>query len=772
MKNPRFQWLAVLLMLFSSCQLPFDILTSENESVAPAQESYELALDDNGKAAALYGLGRSYYTEKNYAAAIDAFNRILGQYPGSGVTAEAYFMVAECYFDIDEYQLAADSYAKYVQLNPGVIDNYALTLAGDASFDAGNFSQAIYHYQTAQQADPPGNASYINLQIGKSYEGLEDFTTAIQYYMTTHETAEEDYSKSTANLLAGQAYLKLELEEKANYRLMESVIQFPTTYDSYTALTILINNGVEVNDFYRGLVDYYYARDYDPTVFDFAIQAFDRYITSNPDNNDGSVYYFKGLSHYYNDEPRDAVREYDTLIQNFPGNPYWPAAWDEKAYVQWAVLEEYTNAAETYLAFVSTTPTSPEAAQYLYEAGRVFERSGNLESAAATWQRLMNEYPSDEISYRGLFMAGISYFRLSQYEEALSIFQRSLVLGTNPAERAKSYLWIGKCHQSLGNEEDAANAWDLGKLADPTDYYSIRSGQLQDGIEPYTIEEGYDLGYALELERPEAEVWLISTFSLDPGLDLSTLGEVAENIHIKRLEAFWNLGLIDEANREANLLRAEFQLDIVQSYSLMNHLLSLHLYQPAIYICRNILDMAGMDDLSSLSAPIFFTHVRFGAYFREMLVPISIEYDLHPLILYSLVRLESLFNPYIGSSAGAIGLAQLLPSTGKENADILSWPPNYSEDDLLKAEINLSLGAFYLKRLKDGFNGNLQYALAAYNGGIYFVSFSDQNWIDKSQGDPDLFLEVIPENKKETQDYLKIITEFLNIYQLVYSRPQ
>jgi len=101
-----------------------------------------------------------------------------------------------------------------------------------------------------------------------------------------------------------------------------------------------------------------------------------------------------------------------------------------------------------------------------------------------------------------------------------------------------------------------------------------------------------------------------------------------------------------------------------------------------------------------------------------------------------------------------------------------SWPPNYSEDDLLKAEINLSLGAFYLKRLKDGFNGNLQYALAAYNGGIYFVSFSDQNWIDKSQGDLDLFLEVIPENKKETQDYLKIITEFLNIYQLVYSRPQ
>lgn len=732
------------------------------------QESFESSNDENERAKALYGLGRSYYVEKNYPAAIDAFNRIIGQYPHSEAWADAYFMVAECYFDIQEYQQAADAYIKYIELNPGPIDNYALTLAGDASMAAGNFEQAIFNYQAALQADPPGNTAYLNLQIGKAYAGREDLTTAIQYYLNIYEITEEDFTKSTANLLAGQAYLELGLEEEAYARFMESVIQFPTAFDSYTALTILVNQGVPVNDYYRGLVDYYYARDHDPAVFDSAIQAFERYLASNPDNNDGSVHFFKGLSHYYSGEPRNAVAEYDTLIQNYPGNVYWSAAWDEKAFVQWAELGEYSNAAQTYLSFISAAPTSPEAAQYLYEAGRTYERAGNLEEAAATWQRLMNEYPSADISYHSLFLAGISYYRLAQYERALSIFQRSLVLGTTAVEKAKSYLWIGKCHQAMGQAEDADNAWELGGLADPTDYYSIRSTQLLEGEELFSVNEFYDLGYDLEIERAEAEAWLITTFNLPAGTELNHPGELVDNIRVKRMEAFWEVGLYNEAINEADLLRAEIQTDVIQSYRLMNYLLSLQLYQPAIYVCRNILNMASLDDLSSLSVPIYFTHIRFGAYFRELIVPIAIDYDIHPLILFALVRQESLFNPYIGSAAGARGLAQLMPATAKENVDLLQWPQNYDSDQLYFGEINLTLGAYYLSRMKGYFLENTQAALAAYNAGPGSAGV----WLSQSQNDPDLYLEVIPDTYQETKNYLMQVTEFLNIYQLVYSRPQ
>jgi soluble lytic murein transglycosylase len=62
--------------------------------------------------------------------------------------------------------------------------------------------------------------------------------------------------------------------------------------------------------------------------------------------------------------------------------------------------------------------------------------------------------------------------------------------------------------------------------------------------------------------------------------------------------------------------------------------------------------------------------------------------------------------------------------------------------------------------------GDLQAALVAYNAG----PGNSEAWLALANGDPDLFLEVL--RAQETQNYLMQITEFLNIYKLVYARPQ
>ncbi len=724
------------------------------------QQSFDQAKEVDIRSSAMLGLGKIFYTRRDYISAIDVFNRLLGQYPGTDAAANAYFLIAECYFDSEEFLQAANAYAKFAELKPGLIDNLVRTYQGNAALAGGDYQQAIVAYQAALQSNPPGIASYLNIQIGKAYDYLEDYTTAIQYYMAVYETAQDNSSKATANLLAGQAYQKLGLADEANTRFLDSVIQFPKEFDSFTALSILVNNGIPVNDFYRGLVDYYAGS------YDFAIQAFQRYIDSNPVDNDGSVHYFKGLSHYFNGQPRNAIEEYDALIANYPANPYWSAAWDEKAYVQANKLNEYTNSAETYIGFISSAPDSPDAPTYLFEAGRTYERAGDLDNAAITWQRMMDEYPSSELSYRGLFLAGISYYRLGKFEEAQTVFQRVLVLGTIPSEKAKAYLWLGKTFAALEKPEDAKIAWQLAETADPTDYYSIRAGELIKGQAPLIIEEGIDLGYDLELEKPEAIAWLKTTFKLPEDIDLNGLGDLKTNQHILRMSNFYDLGLFKEAITEAELLRSELQSDVVNSFRLMNFLVEKNLYQPAIYTSRNILTLAGMDELSSLTAPIYFTHIRFGAYFREMIVTIANDYEIPPLLLYALIRQESMFNPFISSSAGASGLSQIMPDTGAENVNLLNWPDNYDTRDLLLGKVNLTLGAFYLDRMRTYLSGNIQAALAAYNAG----PGNSETWLALSNGDPDLFLEVL--RVSETQDYLMQITEFLNIYKLVYARPQ
>ncbi|MBM3137798.1 MAG: tetratricopeptide repeat protein, partial [Chloroflexi bacterium] len=376
------------------------------------QDIYQTDEDENSRAAALFGLGKAYYTRRTYSSAVDAFNRLLGQFPESESAANAYFLLGESYFDMGEYAQAASAYSRFVELNPGEIEDIARYYQGNAALSAGDYNQAIFAYQAALNSASLALTNTLNLQIGKSYTAMGDHTTAVQYYLIVYETAGDDFTKATANLLAGQAYLELGMLDQANARLLDSVYQFPRAFDSYTALSILDRNNVSINPYYRGLVEYY------ASAYAQAIRSLQQYLDSNPEDNDGSVHYFKGLSHYFANQPVNAIAEYDQMINNYPGNPYWPRAWDEKAYVQWAVLGQYNNAAEIYKTFVATAPNSPDAPNFLFEAGRTHERNGDLESAAITWQRLMNEYPSAELSYRGLFLSGISYYRMSRYEEA------------------------------------------------------------------------------------------------------------------------------------------------------------------------------------------------------------------------------------------------------------------------------------------------------------------------------------------------------------------
>jgi soluble lytic murein transglycosylase len=724
------------------------------------QNAYDQSTDSEIKAKALLGIGRSYYIEQSCSSAMDAFNRILGQFASSNSVAPAYFLLGQCYSILDDYGHAKDAFMHYLQLKPGILDGYIYEIIGNDALAAGKYNEAITAFQNALQSNPLSNANSLNLKIGQAYAANQDYNTAIQIYQSIYDNQDSNfYDKASADLLIGQAYLALKMDNQAFTQLMDAVIQFPRAYDSYTSLTILIEHDVPVDNLLKGIVDYYAGQYQD------AIKAFDAYVSGKP-QDDGTVYYYRGLSYYFLNQGNAAIRDYDQLIQNYPNNHFWASAWDEKAYVQWAVLGEYNNAANTLLEYISRAPKSSEAPGYLFEAGRILERNDDLENAAKTWLRSMDEFPNDASSYHALFLAGITQFRLGKYDDALTIFRRCAVLTSDSGEKAASYLWIGKSFQAKNDPGNARSFWQQAQRADPTNYYGIRAGELIDGLTPLSINALYDFGYDLNYERPEAESWVRNTFKLPNNEDLSGLGELATDIRIQRGEEYWQFGLYSQSSVQFESVEKDMASDPANTYRLINFFYSIGLYRPAINACRNLLNLAGMDDLSSLSAPIFFTHIRFGAYFRKEVVQTTNDENLNPLVLYALLRQESLFEPFITSSAGAQGLGQIMPATGKEISDQMGYPPNYSKEDLTRANVSIVFAAYYLARQQRYFNGDLFAALAAYNAG----AGSSKAWKDLSQNDPDLFLEII--RTEETQTYLKQIIEFLNVYKLVYTHPQ
>jgi soluble lytic murein transglycosylase len=161
-------------------------------------------------------------------------------------------------------------------------------------------------------------------------------------------------------------------------------------------------------------------------------------------------------------------------------------------------------------------------------------------------------------------------------------------------------------------------------------------------------------------------------------------------------------------------------------------------------------------------APPYFTHVRYGLYYSDLIVPAAQKTGFDPLLLFSVVRQESLFEGFVSSTAGARGLMQIVPGTGAGIADALRWPLYYDASKLYRPNVSITFGAYYLAQGRNSVDGDLYAALAAYNGGLG----NALDWKQLSQGDPDLFLESV--RFEESRSYIRSIYEIYVIYRRLY----
>ena len=131
-------------------------------------------------------------------------------------------------------------------------------------------------------------------------------------------------------------------------------------------------------------------------------------------------------------------------------------------------------------------------------------------------------------------------------------------------------------------------------------------------------------------------------------------------------------------------------------------------------------------ETSSLSNTVSKTKDAIMGYIKEA----SERHGVEEKLIKALIKQESGFNPNAVSSAGALGLMQLMPSTAKY----------LGVQDALNPKENIEGGVKYLKQMLDKYNGNKILALAAYNAG--------PGAVDKYDGVPPY---------KETQNYVRAV---------------
>jgi len=728
-------------------------ISSYEDTLARAQTPEE-------GSAALLGLGKVFIQKGDYQKALDYLRLLVASYPESDIIHKAYFALAETYTALDRDLEAADAYTLYLNRRPGILDSYMQHKRGNALSAAGESIKAIEAYQAAIAAGSGDDLYTLQLKIGQEYAKLKDFNTAIVIYNDVYTQTGNDYAKARADYLLGLAYLELGQNNLAEAAFKDAVIQYPLSFDSYLGLIEIVNNDFVINDLDRGLVDYYAGQ------YSYAVEAFDRYLAISEAEDRGTALYFKGFSLRGMGRHEEALIAWSELIEKYPDHAYWVQAWEFKAYLLWFNLGRYDEASQVLQNFVQSNPYQPRAAEFLYDAGRVEEMAGDLETASVLWKRVFDEYPTSAYGNLSLFKSAICQVRLSAYNTALSRFYTYRDASQDFEELSQALFWIGKVHQIQGNTGAAETAWREAANADPTGYYSERARDLLQGREPFTPPQDYDIGIDVLVEKEEAQAWIKETFSIPPETNLDSLGLLAEDPRIIRGTELWELDLYSEARAEFEALRNEVSFDPISSYRLANYYLDLGLYRPAIFASRQVLTAAGMDNAQTMNAPIYFNHIRFGTFYSDLVIPAGQEYGFHPLLLFSVIWQESLFEGFVRSTAGARGLMQIIPSTGAEQAGEDGWPPDYSDEDLYRPFVSVKLGTSYLAFLRSYFDGDMYATLASYNAGGGNAGI----WLDEAGGDPDLFVEII--RFSETQTYIKSISEIFAIYRRIYSRTQ
>lgn len=676
----------------------------------------------------------------------------------TAILAKANYIHAQCASEAGITDKVIDSLDKYIAYKPDtpLLSKVYLQTAY-AYQELEDFEMFRRYINRAEAYNQSSLSEYVKLDYAASFVSEGNYDEAVSRLIDLYNLSTDENIKAASDYYLGSAYEAMGLRDQAIARYQDGVNSFPRSYYSYLMLLWLIDNSQNVNEYQRGLINYYVGQ------YALANDAFRRYVKNEP-GNDGSSWYFIGLCQMNLADYEGAITSFSRLIDEYPDNRYYVSAWDEKAYVQWTYLERYRPAANTLTDYVRRHPDQADSASFLYEAGRILERGNYLTDAAKTWARLIDEYPLYENSKKALFNAAICTYRTGDYEASLAYLNRLLLVSGIPEDQAQANFWMAKIYQKRGDSYNQQKYLDRAAEQSRTGYYSLRAAELSAGNSYLSCSDDYDLNVDLESERQVADQWMMLTFGLDTN-DLKDNSDYKyDPDYLEGLE-YYALGDYYRASVSFETVQEKLMEQPKASYVFLDEMLDLKMYNVCAYTSRQILTAAGLyEDDRTLDVPNYFNHIRFGTWYQDYVRDAYNIYDISPFILYALMKQESMYNPWVTSAAGARGLMQIMPETGAEIAKTLHWPPNYRESDLNRVPVAVNFGAQYLKRVFTYFNYNAAAMLAAYNGG----SGNTQKWLNLSTNDPDLLFEII--RFQETRNYVQNVYRNTKIYNQLYAK--
>ena len=409
-------------------------------------------------------------------------------------------------------------------------------------------------------------------------------------------------------------------------------------------------------------------------------------------------------------------------------------------------------------------PASPWLEQALYSAGNTYLLKRDNDRAIEYFRELEQRFPNGERAPHAHWKASWLVFRQGRTEEARKGFEDQIALYPDSAEISAALYWRARLAEEEGDPSMARAFYR--KLSDRfLNYYYAELGRQR-------LKNLPSAGDGSSRQGPVRDASLKEELSHYALLDhipaLPATGKITasappdDNLRVERARLLSNGGLVDMAVRELQAAASQgggtwAPPEMARVYQDIGR------YDRGIEIMKRTTPSYFAVDISDLPRP--YWEALFPKPYWSDLRKYSQLNGLDPYLVASLIRQESEFNTLAVSRANAVGLMQLLPMTGKNVAKQVKLK-GYSAPQLYTPAVNLELGTRYFKVMVDKYNGQYEYALAAYNAGSDRVG----DWLSEGHyRDPQEFVESIPFT--ETREYVQAILRNANVYRQLYGTP-
>jgi soluble lytic murein transglycosylase len=705
------------------------------------------------RAQAAFGLGQAAVREGLFADAVTALTTFITGFPQDTRIPQAHFLRGDAYLGLSQWAEAIDDFRAYLDLRPDLLNSYALERIGDAQLALDQLGPALESYKAAAEAGR-GIVPQLALRerVAQVYSANERYDEALAQYDAILAVAVNKPYRAGIELLAANTLINDGELEEGLARMERIFTEYADRPEAFQAMQVLLQNGRPVDSLARARAASAYG-DYEDVI-----AALNLYTTERPIADVmPEIHLLRGRAYREIGNTQAALTAFQTIIDQYPTDPLFGQALLEQGRTSF-VGGDIDDAIERYLAIADTYDYLPEAAEALWRAGYLYATNGEPQQARAIFERLATTYPDAEQAADGLFLAASAAYNAGDRATA-ERYYAELASKTSGEDRADALLQVGRMALRRGDTQAAAQVLQQAIQSAPDSYYGARARDIVTEQESFgrPAREIFQFDDAAQVQ--EAESWLRQAFHLTQEGALWPLSPTLEaDTRIVRGKELWTVAAYDDARDEFEDIVSQYEDDPLASYQLAIFLRGLGAYNASIQAAANVISAA---NVGTLDAPAFIARMRYPAYYLDVVQDSAARHDVDPLLLYALIRHESLFDTNATGGAGEHGLTQVIPSTAEYIAAQLQWP-DYQHSDLFRPYAGVEFGAFYLSEQLQAFDGNVSAALAGYNAGPGRA----QQWLAASGGDHDLLLNAITIDS--TRLYVQRIYSFYNIYKVLY----